>query len=83
MNIVEKRDFIHNHLHFADDILIDELYRKIQSVIKGKTLIVGYEADGRQITANKFLTDLKEAESQIESGDFLTLEELEKETDNW
>jgi hypothetical protein len=81
MNIVEKRDYIHSHLHFADDILINELYRKIQSAIKRKTLIVGYEADGKKITANKFLADLKEAESQIKNGDFLTLEELEKEAE--
>lgn len=83
MNIVEKRDYIHSHLHFADDILINELYRKIQSTIKRKTLIVGYEANGKQITIDKFLSDLKEAENQIEHGDFLTLEELKKEADNW
>ena len=39
MNIVEKRDFIHSHLHIADDGLINELYLKIQSKIKGKQMM--------------------------------------------
>jgi len=44
-------------------------------------LIEGFDAKGVKISANQFFADLKEAERQIENGDFLTLEELEKETD--
>ncbi len=49
MNTIEKRDFIHSNLHFADDIL----------------------------------KDFKEAENQIRAGNFLTLEEMEREAENW
>ena len=83
MNIVEKRDFIHSHLHIADDGLINELYQKIQSTIKGKLMIVGFDAKGGEISINQFLKDLKEAELQIEKGDFLTIDEMDKETENW
>ena len=83
MNIVEKRDFIHSHLHIADDGLINELYQKIQSTIKGKQMIVGFDAKGGEISVNQFLKDLKEAELQIEKGDFLTIDEIEKEAENW
>ncbi len=34
-----------------------------------------------KISANQFLKDLKEAEFQIEKGDFLTMDEMEKEID--
>ena len=79
MNMVEKRDFIHSHLHIADDGLINELYQKIQSTIKEKQMIVGFYAKGGEISINQFLKDLKEAELQIEKGDFLTIDEMEKE----
>lgn len=83
MNIIEKRDFIHSHLHIADDRLIDELYLKIQSSIKTKKMIVGFDAKGGEISVNQFLKDLKEAEFQIENGDFLTMDEMEKESKSW
>jgi len=79
MNIVEKRDFIHSHLHIADDGMINELYQKIQSTIKSKRMIVGFDAKGGEISVNQFLKDLKEAEFQIEKGDFFTMDEMEKE----
>ncbi len=82
MNIVEKRDFIHGHLHIADATLIDELYLKIQSSIKRKKMIVGFDAKGGEISVNQFLNDLKEAELQIEKGDFFTMDEMEKEIDS-
>lgn len=30
MKIIEKRDFIHNNLHRADETLIDEFYEKLR-----------------------------------------------------
>ena len=30
MKIIEKRDFIHNNLHRADEKLIDEFYEKLK-----------------------------------------------------
>lgn len=30
MNTVEKRDYIHSHLHFADESTIDEFYNKLK-----------------------------------------------------
>jgi len=83
MNILEKRDFIHSYLHIADDGLIDELYQKIQSLIKRKRMIVGFDAKGGEISATQFLKDLEEAEFQIEKGDFLTMDEMDKEAENW
>jgi hypothetical protein len=38
MNVVEKRDFIHSHLHRADDNTINEFYEKLRKdeVLKAK-----------------------------------------------
>ncbi len=38
MNVIEKRDFIKNHLHLANDSTINEFYKKLQDeeVLKAK-----------------------------------------------
>lgn len=53
----------------------------IRTKITNYKLIEGFDEKGVKISANQFLADLKEAERQIENGDFLTLEELKKESD--
>jgi len=39
--------------------------------------------DGQPISKAKLLSDLKEAEAQIERGECVTLEELAKEAETW
>ncbi|MBE0640281.1 MAG: hypothetical protein IH598_17335 [Bacteroidales bacterium] len=38
MNVLEKRDFIKNHLHLANDSTINEFYKKLRNeeVLKAK-----------------------------------------------
>ena len=40
MNLIDKRDFIHSHLHQADDSLIDEFYKMLckEEVLKTKLI---------------------------------------------
>jgi len=44
MNVVEKRDFIQNHLHQVNEPLINEIYAKIAS-LESEFLIEESEAD--------------------------------------
>lgn len=34
MNIVEKRDYIHNYLYRIDDKNIDEMFKKVQTLVE-------------------------------------------------
>lgn len=34
MNTVEKRDYIHNHLYQIDDKHLDEMFKKIKSIVE-------------------------------------------------
>jgi hypothetical protein len=34
MNIIEKRDYIHSHLHQVNDNILDELFEKVASYFK-------------------------------------------------
>ncbi len=36
MNVIEKRDYIHSHLHQIDDSMVNEVYKKIYSYIDDK-----------------------------------------------
>jgi len=38
MNVVEKRDFIHSHLHYANESTINEFYERLrkEEVLKAK-----------------------------------------------
>jgi len=38
MNIAEKRDFIHNHLHQVNEPAIDDIYVKMMSLVKESLL---------------------------------------------
>lgn len=77
MNLIEKRDYIHSHLHELDEQIIDELFKKVISV-KAKI-----EVNENPISEAQLLATLEEAEDQIEKGDCISLEDLEKESESW
>ena len=65
MNIIEKMDFIHNHLHRADEITINEFYAKLR------------KAD---VLKEKLESRARKAEDDIRSGKVLSRIEIEKRT---
>ena len=83
MKTVEKRDYIHSHLHQIDESFINEVYKKLRVLIEKKDPVVGYDALGNSIKKSEFVADIKEAEMQIEKGEYITIEELEKESETW
>jgi hypothetical protein len=58
------------------------LLDKISNILD-EEMIVGYTADGQSLTRNQYNERLLLAEKQIESGDYITQEDLEKEMENW
>ncbi|MDK2979490.1 MAG: hypothetical protein PWP52_2204 [Bacteroidales bacterium] len=38
MNVIEKRDFIHNYLHRVKEPVIDELYEKLMALLNESLL---------------------------------------------
>ena len=83
MKSVEKRDYIHSHLHQIDETFVNEIYQKMLEMIEDNNPIVGYDASGNSIKRSQFLSDLKEAEKQIERGEYITLDDLENESQSW
>ena len=58
------------------------LLDKISSILD-EEMVVGYTADGKSLTRQQYNERLLVAEKQIESGDYITQEDLEKEVENW
>jgi uncharacterized protein (UPF0297 family) len=58
------------------------LLDKISNILD-EEMIVGYTTDGNPLTIQQYNERLLVAEKQIESGDYLTQDDLEKEIENW
>ena len=83
MRLVEKRDYIHSHLHQVDENVLNQIYKVIESKLQDQSHVVAYEANGTPITKAQYVQSIREAEDQIERGEFTTLEDLEEESKSW
>ena len=63
----------------------ESVLSKFISIIDKENIekIVSHSIDGRPLTMEQYHAELKEAEEEIEKGDFLTSEDLEKEIASW
>ena len=79
MNIqAAKLDLVQKILSLKTESIIE----KINSILE-KEMIVGYTVEGNPLTKEAYNKRLQKAEEQIALGDYLTQEELEKESENW
>lgn len=67
MNIVEKRDFIHSHLHRANERTINEFYEKLRK---------------EEVLKEKLESRAMKAEKDIQLGNVFSREEIEQRTAN-
>jgi len=65
MNVVEKRDFIHSHLHRANENTINEFYEKLRK---------------EEVLKAKLESRAQKSENDIRSGRFLSRAEIEQRT---
>ena len=67
MNLVEKRDFIHSHLHQVDETLIDEFYEMLRK---------------EGVLKTKLINRALKSEDDIKSGKVFSRTEIEQKTNN-
>lgn len=72
--------------------LIEELARledihviaQIKQLLKQKNNpVVGHAINGDAITRNQLIKRIEEAETRVDNGEYVTQEDLEKESENW
>jgi len=60
----------------------ESILEKINKILD-KEVIVGYTTEGKPLTKDAYNKRLQKAEEQIRTGDTLTQEEIEKESEKW
>lgn len=79
MNIqAAKLDLVERILSINSEEVIDKINELLE-----KEVIVGFTSEGRPLTKKEYNQRLEIAENQFQSGQFLTQDELEKESENW
>lgn len=71
--------------------LIEELARiqdiqiieQIKQLLNQKNPVVGYEINGDPITRKQLIKRIEAAEKRIDGGEYITQEDIEKESQNW
>lgn len=67
MNVIEKRDFIHSHLHRANESTINEFYEKLHK---------------EEVLKIKLERRAQKSENDIQSGKVFSRAEIERRTAN-
>ena len=67
MNVIEKRDFIHSHLHQVDEGLIDQFYELLRK---------------EEILKTKLVDRARKSENDIIEGKIFSREEIEQKTND-
>jgi len=63
--------------------LLEGQYKIKMDELLEEEMIMGYTVEGKPLTKVLYNLRLQKAEEQLNSGEFITQEELEAESDNW
>ncbi len=67
MNVVEKRDFIHSHLHQLDESLINQFYEMLRK---------------EDVLKTKLISRAEKSENDIRNGKVFSRDEIEQRFNN-
>lgn len=76
------RKEVQQYISHADERFLRMVHSLAKEYTKNDDKIKGYHI-GNSITKSQLLADLKESEQQIERGEYITIDELEKESKTW
>lgn len=60
----------------------ESILEKINKILE-KEMVVGYTVEGKPLTKEAYNKRLEKAEEQLAAGEYLSQEDLEKESKNW
>lgn len=62
---------------------IKELIDDIEYERKSDAKVIGFGVNGAKLFKSQFILSIRQSERGIKSGEFLTVDELEKQSENW
>lgn len=83
MGTIELREKLIHLINTADEQYLESLSYLVESkkVVKGD--IVAYTVQGEPLTKEMYVKKVKKTEASVKAGNFTTIEDLEKEVENW
>ncbi len=78
MSTLELRNQIHQYVDQADDVFLKMVYAMSQTY---KNDIAGYGVDGLPITSEGLKKSVLAASQRVKSGDYITQESIETDTE--
>ncbi|WP_166925281.1 hypothetical protein [Flavobacterium poyangense] len=81
MGALELRDSVLEYINAADERLLKVVKAVIESYREEE--IVTFSVEGEPITRAVYMQELAKAKKEIENGEFISQEDLEKEAKNW
>jgi 5'-3' exonuclease len=82
MSTSELRKSIHDYIENADERFLRMVYSMANEYTKSDSEIIAFRA-GKAISKNQLYKELKESEQEIENGDYMTIEEFDKQSSQW
>lgn len=80
METAEIRKKIHQYIDVADERLL-KIINAI--ILEDENHIVAYTTSGEPLNKSQYMAELEASEKEIENGEFITNEDLEKEIEKW
>lgn len=81
MGALELKDSVLQYINSADERLLKVVKAVIESYQEDE--IVAYTVNGNPLTRNQYKIELTQAIEEINSGQFISQEDLEKESESW
>jgi hypothetical protein len=82
MTAITLRKEVQQYISRADERFLRMVHSLAKEYAKNDDKIMGYHV-GKPIKKSQLLTELEEAEKQIERGEYITIDDLEKESKTW
>lgn len=83
MSTAEKRETLRQRIAELDDKFLNAIYAMVEAYVADENRIVGYEPNGDPITLSTLKASIKISEEQYEKGQYITVEELDKRSQEW
>lgn len=81
MGALELRESVLEYINTADERLLKVVKAVIESYQEEE--IVAFSVEGIPVTRSEYKTQLANAKLEIERGEYISQEDLEKESENW
>jgi len=76
------RKEVRQYISHADERFLRMVHSLAKEYAQNDDKVLGYHI-GKPIKKSHLLADLKEAEQQIDRGEYITIDQLEKESETW